>query len=120
MTFAKAIKLNISVLCVAMLCGGAIAATGTNYGVQAAWDNPTANMASGSLKPGYAQLSWSKGSVLPVKLRNGMTTLITLPNGEKIADAVIGNDGLFSIDATRVEILCLLPLYPATRVPTQT
>ena len=101
MTFAKAIKLNISVLCVAMLCGGAIAATGTNYGVQAAWDNPTANMASGSLKPGYAQLSWSKGSVLPVKLRNGMTTLITLPNGEKIADAVIGNDGLFSIDATQ-------------------
>ena len=52
MTFAKAIKLNISVLCVAMLCGGAIAATGTNYGVQAAWDNPTANMAAGSLKPG--------------------------------------------------------------------
>ena len=101
MTFAKAIKLNISVLCVAMLCGGAIAATGTNYGVQAAWDNPTANMAAGSLKPGYAQLSWSKGSVLPVKLRNGMTTLITLPNGEKIADAVIGNDGLFSIDAAQ-------------------
>ena len=100
MTFAKALKLNVSVLCLAMACSGAMGAA-TNYGVQSAWDNPTANMAAGSLKPGYAQLTWTKGSVLPVKLRNGMTTLITLPNGEKIADAVIGNDGLFSIDATQ-------------------
>ena len=100
MTFSKALKLNVSVLCLVLLCGGAMAA-GTNYGVQSAWDNPTANMAAGSVKPGYAQLTWSKGSVLPVKLRNGMTTLIALPNGEKIADAVIGNDGLFSIDATQ-------------------
>lgn len=105
MTFAKAIKLNVSILCIAMLCGSATmavdAATGINYGIQAAWDNPTANMAAGSLKPGYAQLTWSKGSVLPIKLRNGMTTLVTLPNGEKIADAVVGNAGLFSIDATQ-------------------
>ena len=66
-------------------------------GIQAAWDNPTANMAAGSLKPGYAQLAWSAGSVLPIKLRNGMVTMLTLPNGEKIADAVIGNDGLFEV-----------------------
>ena len=70
-----------------------------DYGVQEAWDNPTANMASGSIKPGYAQLAWSKGSVLPIKLRNGMATLLTLPNGEQIADAQIGNSGLFVIDA---------------------
>ena len=99
MTFSKAIKLNISVLCLCMLCANG--AMGSPYGVQSAWDNPSANMASGSLKPGYAQLTWSKGSVLPVKLRNGMTTLITLPNGEKIADAVVGNDGLFSIDTAK-------------------
>lgn len=101
MSFAKALKLNVSVICIMMLCGGAMAATGTNYGIQAAWDNPTANMASGSLKPGYAQLTWSKGSVLPIKLRNGMTTLVTLPNGEKIADAVIGNNGLFNIETAK-------------------
>lgn len=86
-----------------MLCvvpNVAIAAA-TNYGVQEAWDNPTANMASGSVKPGYAQLSWSKGSVLPVKLRNGMVTMITLPNGEQIADAVVGNQGLFTFDAAQ-------------------
>ncbi len=101
MTFKKVIKLNVSVLCLAMLCNGSAFAEGKNYGVQSAWDNPTANMAAGSTKPGYAQLTWSTGSVLPIKLRNGMTTLITLPAGEKIANAVVGNDALFSIQATQ-------------------
>lgn len=71
------------------------------YGVQNAWDNPTANMAAGSVKPGYAQLAWSAGAVLPIKLRNGMVTMINLPNGEQIADAVVGNQDLFEIDATQ-------------------
>lgn len=100
MTFAKAIKLNVSMVCLAMLCCN-VAMGASNYGVQSAWDNPTANMASGSVKPGYAQLTWSKGSVLPVKLRSGMTTLINLPNGEKISNAFVGNEALFSIDATQ-------------------
>ena len=103
MTFSKTLKLNISIVCLAMLCAvpNVAIAAATNYGVQEAWDNPTANMASGSVKPGYAQLSWSKGSVLPVKLRNGMVTMITLPNGEQIADAVVGNQGLFTFDAAQ-------------------
>lgn len=71
------------------------------YGIQSAWDNPNANMAAGSIKPGYAQLTWSAGSVLPIKLRNGMVTMVTLPNGEQIADAVVGNQGLFQVDATQ-------------------
>ncbi|MDW2974541.1 MAG: TrbG/VirB9 family P-type conjugative transfer protein [Alphaproteobacteria bacterium] len=71
------------------------------YGVQNAWDNPTANMAAGSVKPGYAQLAWSAGAVLPIKLRNGMVTMINMPNGEQIADAVVGNPDLFEIDATQ-------------------
>ncbi len=95
MTFSKALKLNISIFCLMAIT----VAMPAHAGIQAAWDNPNANMASGSIKPGYAQLAWSKGSVLPVKLRNGMTTLLTLPNGEQIADAVIGNSGLFTIDA---------------------
>ena len=69
--------------------------------VQTAWDNPTANMAVGSTKPGYAQLAWTPGAVLPVKLRSGMVTMITLPNGEQIEDAVIGDNTSFSIDTTQ-------------------
>ncbi len=99
MTFTKSFKFNVSIFClVGLLC---LPTFGEEYGIQEAWDNPTANMASGSIKPGYAQLSWSSGTVLPIKLRNGMVTMITLPNGEQIADAFVGNQGLFSIQATQ-------------------
>ena len=101
MTLKNAFKLNISVLCLAALLCAPSYVFAEEYGIQEAWDNPTANMASGSTKPGYAQLSWAPGSVLPIKLRNGMVTMVTLPNGEQIADAVIGNTGLFTIDATQ-------------------
>ncbi len=93
MTFVKTCKLSISLL--AVLCCAFPAHAEATF--QAAWDNPNANMTAGSTKPGYANLTWSTGTVLPIKTRAGMATLVTLPNGEKIADAVVGNDGLFEI-----------------------
>ena len=99
MTFVKPLKINATIFCLAaMLC---LPAYSAEYGIQAAWDNPTANMAAGSIKPGYAQLAWSAGSVLPIKLRNGMVTMVNLPNGEQIADAVVGDTGLFEINTTQ-------------------
>ena len=89
---------GLSVLGVCMFTLGAFGAA-NNYGVQAAWDNPNANMITGSIKPGYAQLAWEAGTVLPVRMRNGMVTMVNLPMGEQIEDAVIGNDGFFKIDA---------------------
>ncbi len=81
--------------------------------IQKAWENPNANMAAGSSKPGYAQLSWAPGSVLPLKLRNGMVTMVTLPNGEQIADAVVGDQSLFQIEATQGDkTLYLTPMQP--------
>ena len=92
MTFVKTCKLSISLLAV-LYCAFPACAD-----FQAAWDNPNANMAAGSTKPGYANLAWSTGTVLPIKTRAGMATLVTLPNGEKISDVVMGNEELFSID----------------------
>ena len=97
MTFFNTIKLNVSVLCLACVCAMPISANAA----QTAWNNPNANMAAGSSKPGYAQLSWSKGTVLPIRLRSGMVTMVSLPNGEQIEDATIGNDSMFNIDATQ-------------------
>lgn len=71
------------------------------HGIQEAWDNPTANMAQGSIKPGYAQLSWSQGTVLPIKLRHGMVTMVTLPEGEEIDGGVVGAEGLFELDVNK-------------------
>ena len=96
MVLVKYLGIQLSLICA--FCVGAMA---RDYGVQNAWDNPNANMTTGSVKPGYAQLSWASGTVLPVKLRNGMVTMVNLPNGEQIEDAVVGNNGLFSIDANQ-------------------
>ena len=92
MTFVKTCKLSISLLTI-LCCAFPACAD-----FQAAWDNPNANMTSGSTKPGYANLTWTTGTVLPIKTRAGMATLVTLPNGEKIADIFVGNDELFSFD----------------------
>ena len=94
MTFIKTCKLNISLLAILCCAFPAVAEEGL---FQAAWDNPNANMIAGSSKPGYANLTWSTGTVLPIKTRAGMATLVSLPNGEKIVDAVVGNDGLFTV-----------------------
>ena len=96
MTFSRTIKLNISVLCLACVCAMPL----TAFSAQSAWNNPNANMASGSAKPGYAQLSWSKGSILPIKLRSGMVTMVTLPAGEQIEDGMFGDDALFKFEGT--------------------
>lgn len=99
MTLIKILKLKLSVICVMGVC--VLPVYAQSWGVQSAWDNPTANMTAGSVKPGYAQLSWSEGSVLPIKLRNGMVTMINLPNGEQITEAIVGNSDLFQFDATQ-------------------
>lgn len=95
MMLVKVCKLNVSVFCIAAVLGMAVMSDACAY--TNPWDNPNANMSSGSIKPGYAQLSWSKGSTLPLKLRNGMVTIVSLPNGEQIADVVIGDDTLFEV-----------------------
>ena len=94
----KALWIFRFAICACVVASGAWA---TDYGIQAAWDNPNANMTSGSLKPGYAQLAWESGTVLPVKLRNGMVTMVNLPKGEQIEDAVVGNEGFFQINGNQ-------------------
>ena len=93
MTLIKTFAFNVSML--AVLC--CVTPLFAEDMVQQAWDNPVANMAPGSIKPGYANLAWSTGTVLPIKTRKGMATLISLPKGERIADIVLGDDSLFDI-----------------------
>lgn len=93
MTFYDAIKLNISVLCLVCVCAMPTMAI-------SAVNASNAHAVSGATKAGYAQMSWSKGAVLPVKLRSGMVTMITLPTGEQIVDGMFGDNGLFDYQGT--------------------
>ncbi len=95
MTLMKFFKMNVSLVAVLCCTCPAMAV------FQQAWDNPNANMTNGSTKPGYANLTWSTGTVLPIKTRAGMATLVNLPAGEKIADVVTGDESLFSIDTAQ-------------------
>ena len=86
--FSKSIKLNFSILCLVCICTMPTVAF-------SALNASNAHAISGATKAGYAQLSWSKGTVLPVKLRSGMVTMITLPAGEQIVDGIFGDSSLF-------------------------
>jgi len=97
----KLIFLVLSIL----VCGGAHAA-------QSAWDYPNANMAGGSSKPGFAQLTWTPGTVLPIKLREGMVTMVNLPEGESIVDAVVGQDRLFQFEPQKGSRTMLISPVP--------
>ena len=46
---------------------------------QKAWNNPLAHMGDGQTKPGYSRFNWTPDTVLPIRLREGMMTLINLP-----------------------------------------
>lgn len=99
MKLSNAIQTKISLLCIIGIC--CIATPSVAEDAVSLWDNPEENMTSGSLKPGYTQLFWSRGSVLPIKMKQGLITMVNLPNGEQIADIVTGDDAAFSIDATQ-------------------
>jgi type IV secretory pathway VirB9-like protein len=90
----KLLKSLFIIHCSLFICIGAV-----NAEIQEAWDNPDANMTAGSTKPGYAQLAWTPGAVLPIKLRSGMVTMVNLPAGEVVSDGIVGSDGYFNFEA---------------------
>ncbi len=62
---------------------------------QKAWNNPLAHMGAGQTKPGYSKYNWTPDTVLPVRVREGMMTLINLPAWELIENAHIGSPESF-------------------------
>ena len=63
----------------------------TSLGMQQkAWNDPMQHMGEGQLKPGYSRYLWTPDVVLPIRLREGMMTLINLPAWELIEKVHIG------------------------------
>lgn len=63
---------------------------------QKAWNNPLAHMGAGQSKPGYSKYNWTPDTVLPVRVREGMMTLINLPSWELIEKVHIGSPDAFN------------------------
>ena len=68
----------------------------TSLGMQQkAWNDPLQHLGEGQLKPGYSRYVWTPDVVLPLRLREGMMTLINLPTWELIEKVHIGSPESF-------------------------
>ena len=62
---------------------------------QAAWLDPMQNLGEGQSKPAYSRYYWSPDLVLPIRVREGMITLVNFPTWEMIEDIFIGDNATF-------------------------
>ena len=62
---------------------------------QKAWNDPMQHMGEGQIKPGYSRYVWTPDVVLPLRIREGMMTLINLPTWELIEKVHIGSPESF-------------------------
>ncbi len=74
---------------------------------QKAWNNPMEHLGEGQTKPGYTKYNWTPDTVLPVRLREGMMTLINLPPWELIEKVHIGSPESFGGEIASANSLLL-------------
>ena len=57
---------------------------------QDAWSKPFDNMSPGQKAPGVVRFQWSPDLIMPIRIRDYMTTMIVLPEWEEAIDFYIG------------------------------
>lgn len=76
---------------------------------QAAWLDPMQNLGEGQSRPAYSKYYWSPDLVLPVRIREGMMTLLNFPDWEMIEDIFIGDNATFDGQISGPNSLLLYP-----------
>ena len=82
--------------------------------IQSAWQDPLQNLGEGQSKPAYSKYYWSPDLVLPIRLREGMITLVNFPEWELLEEVFIGDQQSFSASITAPNALLLFPRGGAT------
>ncbi len=97
---------------------GNYAATNLNYlgggaigMMQNAWKDPIRHMGEGQTRPGYTKYYWTPELVLPVRIREGMYTLINFPSWEVVENVYLGDGQSFSAE---IQGPSSLMVYPET------
>ncbi len=97
---------------------GNYAATNLNYlgggslgMMQSAWKDPIRHMGEGQSRPGYTKYYWTPELVLPVRIREGMYTLINFPNWEVVENVYLGDGQSFNAE---IQGPSSLMVYPET------
>lgn len=73
---------------------------------QAAWLDPLQNLGEGQSKPAYSKYYWSPDLILPIRLREGMITLLNFPQWELIEDMYIGDNATFDGQISGPNTIC--------------
>lgn len=76
---------------------------------QSAWLDPLQNLGEGQTKPAYSRYYWSPDLILPIRLREGMMTLINFPDWELIEDMYIGDNSSFDGQISGPNTVLLYP-----------
>ncbi len=76
---------------------------------QAAWLDPMQNLGEGQSKPAYSRYYWSPDLVLPIRVREGMITMLNFPDWELIEDIFIGDAATFDGQISGPNTLFLYP-----------
>ncbi len=76
---------------------------------QKAWNNPMRHLGEGQTKPGYSRYLWKQDVVLPIRLREGMMTLVNFPTWELIENVWIGAKEAFAGEIAAPNALILYP-----------
>lgn len=77
--------------------------------MQSAWLDPLQNLGEGQTKPAYSKYYWSPDLVLPIRLREGMITLINFPSWEMVEDVFIGDNSTFDGQISGPNTVLLYP-----------
>jgi hypothetical protein len=64
--------------------------------MQSAWKDPLQHMGEGQTHPGYTKYYWTPELVLPIRLREGMYTLINFPSWEMVEHIYLGDSVSFN------------------------
>lgn len=95
---------------------GNYAATNLNYlgsgslgMMQSAWKDPLQHMGEGQSRPGYTKYYWTPELVLPVRVREGMYTLINFPSWEVIENVYLGDALSFTAEIQGPSSLMVYP-----------
>lgn len=76
---------------------------------QSAWKDPLQHMGEGQSRPGYTKYYWTPELVLPIRLREGMYTLINFPNWEIVEQVYLGDSQSFNAEPYGPSSLMVYP-----------
>jgi len=76
---------------------------------QSAWLDPLQNLGEGQTKPAYSKYYWSPDLILPIRVREGMVTLLNFPSWELIEDMYLGDSSSFDGQISGPNTILLYP-----------